>query len=841
MRITRLKLKNFGIHTDLDLNMDGAVVGITGENACGKTTILAAINFAFSGRLPKKQEQYVNYYSGAQNGSVRLEFIHHGEKGYIERVVGNKPSRALSWGDRSVLTKSAEVEAQLASILNTDRKVWESAVFVPQGELRNILSPQEAVREELMTKLLGLGFCKEVSDAATRQAKLLEFNLQDLEGAKAEVATMLDSAEKRVAQAQSETWSLKMESKFNDYDLERLNKAIKIKGNLVEYRIDLDAIDQAIGGCRLTVAVNHLPSIESELWQAQTAWQTWRDTEWNPFMELCARKKAQQEHKQNKIRLESKIIELKDSVKLCSAEISALLKVLKWSQGPHGAAEVSKKIQNMHAYAAWKAENEKKCNLKAELEAAKLELQGLQAPDALGETRISSLTSACDRLTDVIGSLDGAFWTWNLLINSLEALPEHSEEGQCLVCGSLADKETLKSKLETHKKEQEERRQSIEALFQQRELLAAELEEVSTRKRNLVDSIKSLETQLLPYKGLEKPEEPLADCGDTSVVIGDLVRVLALVEREAEIDLKIELLETELASIPPMVEEHEVLLEGKKAKLEAKEKELTDVIETLTARKTLATVAAERLKLHAQNREALLQKMKISEELERIELELTNPQLDRGAFPEQMLANCEKEIEKKAEAYRELAAALLEMRKLEQRLEEIRKLEESDALTRNLAFEMKRLKNAFSREGLPRSYIATVHERLADLTQRNLADMDADFSVRAHPDQAVSFQFTRHFGEPVWMSLEEFSGGQSVMLGIAFLLAVQQLIIPELGILVLDEPSLHLHASSAEHLRDLLINYGGMLANTESQILVCDHNPILFGGFSIHHELKPPQ
>lgn len=78
------------------------------------------------------------------------------------------------------------------------------------------------------------------------------------------------------------------------------------------------------------------------------------------------------------------------------------------------------------------------------------------------------------------------------------------------------------------------------------------------------------------------------------------------------------------------------------------------------------------------------------------------------------------------------------------------------------------------------------------------------------------------------------------MLGIAFLLAVQQLIIPELGILVLDEPSLHLHPSSAEHLRDLLSNYGQMLTKTESQILVCDHNPILFNGFSIHHELRLP-
>ena len=46
---------------------------------------------------------------------------------------------------------------------------------------------------------------------------------------------------------------------------------------------------------------------------------------------------------------------------------------------------------------------------------------------------------------------------------------------------------------------------------------------------------------------------------------------------------------------------------------------------------------------------------------------------------------------------------------------------------------------------------------------------------------------------------------------------------PELGFLVLDEPSMHLDDESKENLKELLMNIGQQLENTDMQILVCDH------------------
>jgi ATPase subunit of ABC transporter with duplicated ATPase domains len=53
------------------------------------------------------------------------------------------------------------------------------------------------------------------------------------------------------------------------------------------------------------------------------------------------------------------------------------------------------------------------------------------------------------------------------------------------------------------------------------------------------------------------------------------------------------------------------------------------------------------------------------------------------------------------------------------------------------------------------------------------------------------------------------------------------MVLPEVSLLVLDEPSLHLDHEAVESLRDLLQNLGSTLASSEAQVIVCDHNPIL--------------
>jgi exonuclease SbcC len=161
---------------------------------------------------------------------------------------------------------------------------------------------------------------------------------------------------------------------------------------------------------------------------------------------------------------------------------------------------------------------------------------------------------------------------------------------------------------------------------------------------------------------------------------------------------------------------------------------------------------------------------------------------------------------------------------IKKRLLEIEQKIQLDAEKRDVIGELQRIVAAFSRSGIPMAYVQHKFDSLVTMTQENLEIMDANFAIIPHPERPVSLQFYR-VDEPgqVLFDHEKLSGGQKVRLSVAFLLAVQQLVVPDLGFLVLDEPSTHLDEESRENLKDLLLNLGQQLENTDTQILVCDH------------------
>ena len=66
----------------------------------------------------------------------------------------------------------------------------------------------------------------------------------------------------------------------------------------------------------------------------------------------------------------------------------------------------------------------------------------------------------------------------------------------------------------------------------------------------------------------------------------------------------------------------------------------------------------------------------------------------------------------------------------------------------------------------------------------------------------------------------------------AFLIAVQQRLVREVGLLVLDEPSTHIDQTGVDSLAEMLRTLGSQLRNTETQIFVSDHHPSLKNCFT---------
>jgi exonuclease SbcC len=94
----------------------------------------------------------------------------------------------------------------------------------------------------------------------------------------------------------------------------------------------------------------------------------------------------------------------------------------------------------------------------------------------------------------------------------------------------------------------------------------------------------------------------------------------------------------------------------------------------------------------------------------------------------------------------------------------------------------------------------------------------------------LAFEFVRlDRADEVWLPQNRMSGGQKVRLAVATLRAIHALVMPNVGLLVLDEPTTHLDDDAVRSMAEMLKKIGdeGTL-----QMVVCDHNPVLIDAFS---------
>jgi len=149
----------------------------------------------------------------------------------------------------------------------------------------------------------------------------------------------------------------------------------------------------------------------------------------------------------------------------------------------------------------------------------------------------------------------------------------------------------------------------------------------------------------------------------------------------------------------------------------------------------------------------------------------------------------------------------------------------ADAEKRLLIEDLKLLAEVMHTDGLPMAVVNHHFKYLAQLTQGALNQLHANFIIEIDPDQSLGFRFTRLDevnSEPLPMN--KLSGGQRIRLCTAFLIAVQQRLVKEVGLLVLDEPSQHYDLAGVEALAEFISDLGRQLQNTEMQVWISDHH-----------------
>jgi DNA repair protein SbcC/Rad50 len=178
MLLTKLELSNFGIHRDLTFESgSNAVVGLLGKNGAGKSTILNAIKYAFTGEIDGTIEEAATY--GHAKGHVEVAFIKNEKRGIIRRGVGKTPKRYLLW-DGEELTNAKQIETKLGEILDVDKQAFSNACFLKQGSLNELLFGTESSREKLFIKLVNLSYCEKHKNTIELKIKNLTAGVEDL-------------------------------------------------------------------------------------------------------------------------------------------------------------------------------------------------------------------------------------------------------------------------------------------------------------------------------------------------------------------------------------------------------------------------------------------------------------------------------------------------------------------------------------------------------------------------------------------------------------------------------------------------------------------------------------
>lgn len=831
MRIKKILIRNLGKHKHLEATLDGSVVGLMGPNGSGKSTILKLIHFLVTGWTPAKetQESFIRKVDPELEaepafGQAEMEFYAQGNTYRISRKIGSPSSRKLAKLDDKgaeikdeTYTRADEIQATLTEILGADKYAIDNAVFPEQGALDKILFGSQAEREELLVKLLLLGHMQKVADVAAGKIKILASEIQDFSTLHDELQASRNTSEQQLAKAEEQltrTRSYDPEIKMYDEWERNLNDIISNSTHSLNAKNSARANEEAA-----TAALN-----------AQADKLNLKLTSVDELADWVERLKAKikstrnlvvtMQDSKNKAALYKNII---DRISELTKEYGSLLAECPEEVPANSINDLEARIQAQ----------QNRIKYKKDLDQAVEE--GKKNRDLAGNLviEVNRLSKNLEELEGKMQILSNEASLFKTITETCKIALDSECTADCPVCGENVSHEKLRDRFTTYDQKLKTAKQELNTLNDKYVSLSKDMkvsQHELTQRQTLLDF----------YTKQYKNNKALLDAGvdedidalkaQYTALNNAAVKRIADLKRIDKISSDIKLYEARLKEFSeeevdslnkldvPSLEREIIEFNSKIEHWSSKLEELTDthikIGKLLSARET---------------------EIKRSEEFAALcaELSLKRDQIFESFTPQlkhlvEQGGEVKDTLIEKSKIYNQLEATAAQLKVqangIRKRLLEIENKIKLDEEKRAVIQELQRIVNAFSRQGIPMAYVQHKFDSLVSMTQDNLEIMDANFAIIPHPNKPVSLQFYR-VDEPgqVLFDHDKLSGGQKVRLSIAFLLAVQQLVIPDLGFLVLDEPSTHLDEEARENLKELLLNLNQQLESTDTQILVCDH------------------
>lgn len=150
VELVSITLHNYKVHRNLTVEFKKGVTGIIGTNGKGKSTVVSAIQFLFTGELDvdSKAEAIT---LGETEGWVSGRLSLHGKPAYLERHLG--ASKVVLEYDGKRYTRATDVKELWSKLLQIDNIVFRNVIVAGQGEIQLLFNGESAVRERIFQKI----------------------------------------------------------------------------------------------------------------------------------------------------------------------------------------------------------------------------------------------------------------------------------------------------------------------------------------------------------------------------------------------------------------------------------------------------------------------------------------------------------------------------------------------------------------------------------------------------------------------------------------------------------------------------------------------------------------
>ncbi|MCQ2172193.1 MAG: SMC family ATPase [Bacteroidales bacterium] len=850
MRITHIELKDWGPHKSIDVDTDTGILGIVGSNGSGKSNLLQAIDYAFTGNLNGRTgTSYIRNY-GAEGGAlkavVKIKFKKDGKEGEITREILQKSSKRLLKWDGAEYTKADDVEKMIKEILGVDKAALANAAFIKQGDIASLVQGTPAERNDIFRKLVQLSFIDKRSEDLLAKQVAVESSVKDYSELKVmleDKAVSLDSElTAAMIKASNQEWASVCIGALREYadgerEMEKASAELAAANESLLKARDSFARTTALVYSNLGVKHDKLAE----------------------FSDTCAR---EIDEISGKLTAHAKVSGALGRIRAgegtivdCAEKLSVMELMLPDDLGSMKARE-KELSDGIEAYTAYKEALE--WYYEADKDWRDAESSAAGAVKHQRERKMAAYTE----LIECQNSIDALKWQNKLVSAKLEAVKAgKGKAAKCPCCGGelhIGSDDTvdaLTAALASIKEMDDDLqmkaanlRVELETMASNYAVAASKVEETERKRAVMYKNVLDLAENL---DGISEDEE-LCEPEEIDEILAPMLEELDVIvsrlKDASAVSAEIKTLEHMKARAEEDVAAARAEIvkfngydidDGDVDRYNEKLTELREKRDSAAKYSSELDVLREHISLYGdlvEMGEETLKKINTGQEYL-----LKDPNLERclkERYPDVLTAQevlgfveTEKDIYNKATA--EYDRIKKEVDANEKELKGVLEKIEQNKQRLSLIADLKKVREVIGKNGVPMAYMNTVFKGISAVVKDLLEKMNANFTVEPDPYYPMTFRFVRVDDDSEYdMPQEQLSGGQAIRLALALLIACQQIVLPEMGLLVLDEPSSHIDDDGIVSMRDMFQELVTVMDSADMQLVIVDHNANLMSAFS---------